>query len=216
MSTAHQIQANRLNSQHSTGPRSDEGKRASSQNALKSGLDAASQFLPGESPEEFAQLKTELYDHHAPANPDERFHVDQLVRNEWFLKRYARVEDQLWLYNARLAERGTGVELAEAFSKANSIFMRLQRRITAAEKSHKDALAELKRLRAAAPPPQPQETKAETPDLASFLIGAPLPPDSPQRQAVENLLREEMAAKVGQALSPAGLAETDNDPEDRD
>src|ERR1035438_9092554 len=118
MATQRQIQANRLNSQQSTGPRSGEGKLASSQNALKSGLDAESQFVLGESRDEFAQLQTEWYDHHAPANPEERLQVDNLIRSEWFLRRFFRVEAHLWEYHSMLAERGTGVELGEAFTRS--------------------------------------------------------------------------------------------------
>jgi len=48
MPTQNQIQANRRNAQHSTGPRTAEGKAASSMNALKSGIDARSSVIPGE------------------------------------------------------------------------------------------------------------------------------------------------------------------------
>ena len=41
MATLPQIEANRLNAQHSTGPRTPQGKAVSSQNAFKSGLDGA-------------------------------------------------------------------------------------------------------------------------------------------------------------------------------
>lgn len=44
MSSQAQLDANRANAQHSTGPRSPEGKSASSQNALKHGLSA--QYVP--------------------------------------------------------------------------------------------------------------------------------------------------------------------------
>jgi hypothetical protein len=64
------------------------------------------------------------------------------------------------------AERRTGVELGEAFSKASLIFMRFQRRITLAEKSGKEARAELDRLKALR---QPQQTTTETQQLGSFL-----------------------------------------------
>src|ERR1035438_6643739 len=60
-------------------------------NALRSGLDAESQFVLGESREEFAQFPAEWYDHHAPANhgasplwggwPEERLQVDNLIRS---------------------------------------------------------------------------------------------------------------------------------------
>ncbi len=46
------------------------------------------------------------------------------------------------------AHRGTGFELGEAFSRASIIFMRFQRRITLAQKSGKEARAELDRLKA--------------------------------------------------------------------
>jgi len=166
MATQKQTEANRLNAQHSTGPRSEEGKRASSQNALKSGLDAESQFVIGESREEFAQLQAEYFDQFHPANAEQRYHLDKVIRNEWFLRRFFRVEDQLWDYHARQADPSSGVELGEAFTKASPIFMRLHRRISHAEKSHKEALTELKRLQQA---PQPTETKPETQQLGSFL-----------------------------------------------
>ena len=73
-----------------------------------------------------------------------RLQVDTIVRSEWPLRRYFPAEAQLWEYHSIKAERGTGVELGEAFS----IFMRFQRRLTLAEKSAKGAKAELDRLRA--------------------------------------------------------------------
>ena len=165
--------------------------RASSQNALKSGLDAESQFVLGESREDFAQLQTEWYLHHAPANPEERLQVDTIIRSEWFLRRYFRIEAQLWEYHSMKAERGTGVELGEAFSKASTIFMRFQRRITLAEKSAKEAKAELDRLKALR---QPQQTTTETQQLGSFLT--PILSDNPTDLEIAQLdlfLRQKLA-----------------------
>src|SRR5689334_22556216 len=56
MSTEKQIDANRRNSQHSTGPRTDAGKSRSRLNALKTGIDANLEVLPKESAESFADL----------------------------------------------------------------------------------------------------------------------------------------------------------------
>src|SRR5215831_5608041 len=56
MSTPAQIAACAANAQHSTGPRSPEGKAVSSRNALKLGLYSQSDILPGEDPAEFDQL----------------------------------------------------------------------------------------------------------------------------------------------------------------
>jgi hypothetical protein len=55
MATIKQIEANRLNAQKSTGPRSTEGKAVTSMNALKSGIDAQSHIIRGE---DHAQLQT--------------------------------------------------------------------------------------------------------------------------------------------------------------
>jgi len=194
MPTQKQIEANRRNAQQSTGPRSEEGKRASSQNALRSGLDAESQFVTGESREEFAQLQAEYYGQFPPTTAEQRYHLDKVIRNEWFLRRFFRVESHLWEYHSMLAERGSGVELGEAFTRASPIFMRLHRRISHAEKSHKEALAELKRLQQA---PQPTETKPETQQLGSFLP-TPLGPELTDFDIARmDLFLRNAAAKAG-------------------
>ena len=166
MASPAQIQANRLNAQKSTGPRTAEGKRASSQNALKSGLDAESQFVPGESPQQFAELQAEYFERYAPASPEQRFQVDNLIRNEWLLRRYHRVEAQLWQYQCTLCEQSRDLQLGEAFSKASTTFQRLARRIAAVEKSYKEAMAELTRLQAVLAEPPAESSVAQ---MASFL-----------------------------------------------
>jgi hypothetical protein len=163
MSTRQQRrEARRLNPQPSSGT----GDRFLSPVNSSPVRNPESQFVLGETREEFAQLQSECYHHHKPRNPEERFQVDALIRNEWLIRRYFRVEAQLWEYHTMQAERGTGVELGEAFTKASTIFMRLERKVRAAEKAHKEARSQLERLKQL---PQPQETKAETQQLGSFL-----------------------------------------------
>ncbi len=146
MATLRQIKANRLNAQKSTGPRTPQGKAASAQNALKSGLDAESQFVTGEDRSEFAALQDEYIARFQPLTPEERFQVDTLLRNEWTLRRLFRAEAQLWEYHALRADRSEGVPLGEALVAGNEVFRRLQRRLTLAERSYKEAFAELERL----------------------------------------------------------------------
>ena len=201
MATSRQIEANRLNAQKSTGPRTPEGKAVSSQNALKSGLDAESQFVVGEDRAEFAQLQHEYLTRFQPLTPEERFQVDTLLRNEWILRRLFRAEAHLWEYHTIRADRSEGVPLGEALVAANDVFRRLQRRITLAERSYKDALDQLTILQRARPPlpaaigdparvaqseepaPQPDQRDTATqrlgdaPELASFF---PLSAESPQ------------------------------------
>jgi len=183
MATSRQIEANRLNAQKSTGPRTPEGKAVSSQNALKSGLDAESQFVVGEDRAEFAQLQHEYLTRFQPLTPEERFQVDTLLRNEWILRRLFRAEAQLWEYYTLRADRSEGTPLGEALVAGNEAFRRLQRRITLAERSYKDALAELERRQRARaseagaqpayqPPASHQPPPGDRPELASFLTEA--------------------------------------------
>jgi hypothetical protein len=175
MPTLRQIEANRLNAQKSTGPRTPQGKAVSSQNALKSGLDAESQFVTGEDRADFAQLQDEYIARFQPLTPEERFQVDTLLRNEWILRRLFRAEAQLWEYHAIRADRSEGVPLGEALVLGNEVFRRVQRRITLAERSYKDAFAELERLQRARPSPAAVPTPPDQPpaddraELASFL-----------------------------------------------
>src|SRR6516162_9808971 len=96
MASDRQIAANRLNSQKSTGPRTDTGKATSRMNALKSGLHAASHIIRGEDPDSLAQLAAEYNAEFHPVTPRQRDLVDTLVRNEWKIRRLERVETELW------------------------------------------------------------------------------------------------------------------------
>ena len=60
MSSAAQVAANVANAQHSTGPRTEEGKQTSSRNALKHGLTASTVLIPGEDPAAYAAFKNDL------------------------------------------------------------------------------------------------------------------------------------------------------------
>jgi len=146
MSTVSQIEANRLNSQKSTGPRTAQGKAVSSQNAFKSGLDADSQFCYGEQRADFYRLQVEYFARFQPHSPEERFQVDSLIRNEWMLRRLFRAEAHLWEFHTSRGSRFDGVPLGEAFHNAHPEFMRLHRRITLFEKSYKDSFAQLQTL----------------------------------------------------------------------
>src|SRR2546428_12101275 len=69
MSTDRQIEANRLNAQHSTGPSTPEGRAAVRLNGLKYGLYAETLILPGEDPAEFEALLDRLRAAHHPPTP---------------------------------------------------------------------------------------------------------------------------------------------------
>jgi hypothetical protein len=173
MATSAQINANRLNAQKSTGPRTAEGKATSSQNAFKSGIDAQSQIAPGDNPADLLQLQSDYFAQFNPRTPEERFHVDSLIRNEWTLRRLFRVEAQMW---EAAANNATDKEtaLGTAFLELTPAFMRLQRRITLCEKSHQASLTALRQLR--------QDRTAQADPFGALFnhpAAAPQPPDFP-------------------------------------
>ena len=154
MSTLKQIEANRLNAKKSTGTRSVEGKAAGRLNALKSGIDAQSQVIPGEDPAALALLTAEYHDRYQPATPEVRALVDTLVTAEWLQRRFRTLEAQLFQFNIiRLFREEKGLQAAQAYDRDSDTFERLQRRINAVERSYHRALAALRKIEPSAPQP---------------------------------------------------------------
>ena len=183
MATQRQIAANRRNAQNSTGPTSLDGKSRSSANALKTGIHSDALLVPGESPEEFAQLVDDYHALHQPRTAAERYQVDRIARHDWLQNRLFRIESQLWAHHVAQADPQSPVAMGEAADRAGAQFMRLHRRVVHSEKSYEDANRHLKRLQAepvpepvpATPPaeapeprPQPEDPKPQTGKLASF------------------------------------------------
>src|ERR1700732_1235215 len=96
MSSQAQISANRLNSEKSTGPTSSKGKAASSLNALKTGIHAASHIIPGENPAALDALAAAFLLQFQPADPNQLALVDTLIAAEWTQRRLRRIEAELW------------------------------------------------------------------------------------------------------------------------
>jgi hypothetical protein len=163
MPTEAQINANRLNAQKSTGPRSPEGKAVSSLNALKSGIDAHSQIIPGEDPAELEALTASFRQHFHPADPNQLSLVDALVAAEWTQRRLRRIEAQLWNYQIECLNKNlTRAEfldasiqhnspLGHAYQDALDPFSRVQRHIDATNRLYLRTLKTLQDLQAAQP-----------------------------------------------------------------
>jgi hypothetical protein len=94
--TPAQIEANRRNAQFSTGPKTPEGKAASSLNATKYGILARQLIVQGEyiqeSSEEFQNFWAEYHEHLAPVGPLEEMLVDQIVAINWRMRRVRAAE----------------------------------------------------------------------------------------------------------------------------
>src|SRR5579863_8249898 len=96
MASDRQIEANRKNAEKCTGPRTEKGRAISSQNALKTGLDAKSEVLRFESRQDYEALIAAFYDRYHPTVPEDRALVDMLIRSEWLLRRYTAIDTAVW------------------------------------------------------------------------------------------------------------------------
>jgi hypothetical protein len=175
MASQKQLLANRLNAQKSTGPRSVEGKARSSMNALKTGIDARSQTIPGEPISQLEELTDDYYQRFGPTTPEQRMLVDTLIDCEWLLRRFRRVEGQMW--ENPIFE----ITFAKAFRDDSDHFARLQRRIDATQRNYRNALHELQRLQAeqaAEPEPTPAISRNQTPKPPNGFVPQ-IPPEPP-------------------------------------
>lgn len=190
MSTHRQIEANRRNSQKSTGPTSVTGKAASSMNSLKTGIHAKSLVLPSENLADLEQLIEEFYRHHLPISPDARCFVDDLIRCEWTLRRLDNAETQMWQYqNQSLYSDPEQHPLGHSASCNPAAFSKLQYRLDATRRARLRALQALKQLQAeadTAPPalvppslhPSPQTTSPQIGFVPAIPAALP-PPTAP-------------------------------------
>jgi hypothetical protein len=136
MSPASQI-ANTANAQLSTGPRTEEGKRQSSQNARTHSLTAHHPVIPEEDRTAFDQLRSQL---HAEINPQgtlQQIIFEELLHAAWNLRRVRALEADLNASapDALLADDGPAAKLD-----------RLARHHTRIERAFFRSLRELKAL----------------------------------------------------------------------
>lgn len=87
--------ANRRNAMLSRGPRTNEGKAKSSQNALRHGLSARHALLAGEDANEYRRLRQGLIAEFSPQSALESELVERVASMLWRLRRIARFEAAL-------------------------------------------------------------------------------------------------------------------------
>ena len=92
-----QHQANRRNAQHSTGPKTPEGKAAIRFNALTYGLRTRQTILERENAADYCQLWDELEADWQPQNRTERCYLETMVTSQWLLRRIAEGENQIYM-----------------------------------------------------------------------------------------------------------------------
>ncbi len=148
MASPAQILANRQNAQHSTGPKTPEGKAASSRNATRHGLASAFIVLAHEDHNEFNQLLADLHKEHQPANLHQATLVEQLAKSQWLLARAQRLETSAFNHLAGFQNEPDSDPdariIQEMFQSNPNALTTLQRYATQAERSYYKAYRELK------------------------------------------------------------------------
>jgi len=132
MASTAQIDANRMNAQASTGPRSDAGKSASARNSTGHGLAGRVLFISGEDPAGFNQLLREMITEHRPHDSTEHLLVYKISEQFWFAQRAAG-----------LLTEALELNRTEDNSRQVSLMLRYQ---STAERAFYKALAELRKL----------------------------------------------------------------------
>jgi len=191
---------NRANAQKSTGPKSEQGKAVSSQNAFKHGLYAKSLLIPGEDRADFEALRADLAAEHRPLGVTEELLVDEIAQHYWRMKRYRGLETEM--YKAQSVEENGDV----ALDVANlvkcidlGLFTSIQRALNSAERSFYRALktlGEMQKARGFVP----TEPRASASGAAAFPVK--------QRSYREELAELEAATGMNQAQIMKFLAET--------
>ncbi|MEO8659496.1 MAG: hypothetical protein ABI693_13565 [Bryobacteraceae bacterium] len=137
MATAAQIEANRANATHSTGPTTGEGKASSSRNAFKHGLTSTDLCVGPDQQEEFDAFKDELLEDLTPGSAVEFVLFNQVLSASWRLLRCDRTEAAI------LGATGADPLLSPVqFATLNTIY---KVRGQATSQLHK-ALAELRKI----------------------------------------------------------------------
>ena len=116
----------------STGPRTPEGKLASSRNSLKHGLSTGTLLIPGEDRAAFESLRDALLGEHQPANTTEELLVAELSQSYWLLQRAIRFQNECFTENGVDEKRLAlflryGTTHQRAFHKALNTLIRLKK-----------------------------------------------------------------------------------------
>ena len=90
------LDANRENATHSTGPKTEEGKKISSLNALRTGLNSPVDVLPHEDMQAFLVLGKEFKETWQPQGAYEEGLVQKMASQDWRLRRCASLENSMF------------------------------------------------------------------------------------------------------------------------
>jgi hypothetical protein len=114
MSSPNRIKINRANAQHSTGPKSHNGKKKSSMNALRHGLTGQVVVMPAEDLQAYQRHVESFVAEYHPKGATEAHLVQGLADTSWRLNRVAALETNL----LNLSAVGEGIADALAIAAA--------------------------------------------------------------------------------------------------
>ena len=141
MATIAQIDANRANAQLSTGPKSPEGKLASSSNALRTGLTSSKLFIRPADREAFDQLQLGLIEELKPQGPLQQHYFDVILHAAWNVQRTIVLEAAI-----QIEANAQGLVDALFDDTLSHALDRIYRYKKMHESSMRQATAELRRL----------------------------------------------------------------------
>jgi hypothetical protein len=215
MCTQNQLDANRRNSQLSTGPLTEAGKKAIRSNALKHGFYSGSAVLTRvENREEFDDLHADFIDHYQPVGPVEMELASRVVLALWQLRRVENAEHQ----SVSLDVMNAGVSLPKYYNNAAWCTlgyavredMRSERPTFAAFDRHRahwnrnyyQAVKELDRLQRNRPSPSATPSNQKQNSTIGF------DPQNPQTDTPPQATEKHPTAPEVAATSPAVTAST--------
>lgn len=146
MTSDKSITANRRNARLSTGPRTQEGKDAVRQNALKHGLLSVSTLLPTKDLHEFAAFSEAIRTDLKPVGEMENLLVDRIISTAWRLRRAGILETGIlaWYFFGVLNDRAEAE--ARQFTRVTEVFELLEPTIEIINaEEHARALREAKK-----------------------------------------------------------------------
>ncbi len=163
MSTAAQIDANRLNAQSSSGPKTEEGKKVTSLNALRTALTGQTVLLPLDDTALYQKMGQVFIAAHQPATFEEELIVQTLIDAEWRLQRIPNLEKHIYArgfrdFSGEIPDQFIEVE---TYLKYQKEFKNLGLQESRLRRTKEKAKAELTALQTARKDTEESQRKAE-------------------------------------------------------
>jgi hypothetical protein len=180
-----QLIANRENAQHSTGPRTAEGKSRTRLNGLRHGLTGQTVFLPEEDRAVYDKHCSDFLTELAPKGATETQIAQSIADDYWRLNRIKAIEDNIFALGIESdPDNDPALAQAQAFldsAKQINLLSLYEQRLNRSVSKKLAELSDLQRVRKAAlmvmgPDFQPANSKRDSLPIAIEKHRNPLPP----------------------------------------